>query len=173
MDCAVWEKRQDLKNRRILSEWESKEILKKAGFLIPKQSLVSSRSGLEEELKGYQYPVVLKVCSQDIPHKTEAGGVKLNLKSLEEALDAFDQIMTDCKAYCPDAVIDGVILSGMAPKGTEMILGVKNDETYGPMLLVGLGGIFTDIFKDSALSPCPVNRGEAENMLKSLKGWKN
>lgn len=172
MDCGVWEQRQTFKERRILSEWESKEILKKAGFLIPAQSLAVSREALADELTHYEYPVVLKVCSQDIPHKTEAGGVKLNLKSEEEALAAFDEIMRDCKAYCPDAVIDGVILSGMAKKGTEMILGVKNDETFGPMLLVGLGGIFTDIFKDSALSPCPVNKEEARNMLESLKGYR-
>lgn len=172
MDCGVWEQRQTFKERRILSEWESKEILKRAGFLIPPQSLVGSREALAKELTHYEYPVVLKVCSQDIPHKTEAGGVKLNLMSEEEALKAFDEIMRSCKEYCPEAVIDGVILSGMAKKGTEMILGVKNDETFGPMLLVGLGGIFTDIFKDSALSPCPVNKEEARYMLESLKGYR-
>ena len=87
-------------------------------------------------------------------------------------MDAFDEIMENCRAYCPDAVIDGVILSGMAGKGTEMILGVKNDETFGPMLLTGLGGIFTDLFHDSVLSPCPVNQEEARQMLLSLKGYR-
>lgn len=172
LDCAVWTGRQTFENRSILSEWESKEILRKAGFPVPKQSLAGSREALAEELVHYRYPVVLKVCSRDIPHKTEAGGVKLNLKSKAEALDAFDEIMENCRAYCPDAVIDGVILSGMAGKGTEMILGVKNDETFGPMLLTGLGGIFTDLFHDSVLSPCPVNQEEARQMLLSLKGYR-
>jgi len=156
-----------------LSEYDSKEEIKCHGIDIPAQAIVTSKEDLKKVLaKDFTYPVVLKVNSADILHKTEAGGVKLNIASEEEALSAFDEIMQSCKAYKPDAKIDGVLIQQMVPKGTEIIIGINNDKMFGPIILVGLGGIFVELFKDVALYPAPLNKDEAMNMLKKLKAYK-
>ncbi len=98
--------------------------------------------------------------------------MKLSIQSEEEALKAFDDILASCKAYMPEAVIDGVLVQEMAPKGTEIIIGISSDALFGPMVLVGLGGVFVEIFKDVALYPAPMNKDEALSMLKKLKAYK-
>lgn len=156
-----------------LSEYDSKEAIKEAGITIPKQAVVTTKEELKTVLeKEFSFPVVLKVSSADILHKTDAGGVKLSIQSQQEALQAFDEIMVACKNYMPDAVIDGVLVQEMAPKGIEIIIGISNDALFGPMVLVGLGGVFVEIFKDVALYPAPMNKDEALGMLKKLKAYK-
>lgn len=156
-----------------LSEFDSKEEIKRFGVSIPAQAVVSSVGELEAALeRDFGYPVVLKVNSADILHKTEAGGVKLNIRNKEEAVKAYGEIMDSCKAYNPEARIDGILLQEMAPKGMEIIVGVNNDRLFGPMLLVGLGGIFVEVFRDVALYPAPINRQEALEMLTRLKAYK-
>lgn len=162
------------KDREIdaLDEAASKEEIARYGVRVPKSALVTNADELKTALKEIPFPVVMKVCSKDILHKTEAGGVKLNIVTEEGAVDAFEQIMMSCKNYNPDADIEGILLQEMVPSGTEVIIGVKNDPQYGPLLLVGLGGVFVEVFKDAALYPCPLNREEAGQMLKSLKSYR-
>lgn len=156
-----------------LSEYDSKEAIQEAGITIPKQAVAATKEELKALLeKEFSYPIVLKVSSADILHKTDAGGVKLSIQSEEEALKAFDDILASCKAYMPEAVIDGVLVQEMAPKGTEIIIGISSDALFGPMVLVGLGGVFVEIFKDVALYPAPMNKDEALSMLKKLKAYK-
>ncbi|MDF2678224.1 MAG: acetyl-CoA synthetase (ADP-forming), alpha and beta subunit, partial [Bacillota bacterium] len=119
----------------------------------------------------FGYPLVMKIESADIPHKSDAGGVKLNIRSKEEVLKSFEEIMTNVKNYNPDAYINGILMQEMLPKGLELILGVKNDPLFGPMILCGLGGVFVEIFKDVSLYPAPLNHKEALDMIKSLKGY--
>jgi acyl-CoA synthetase (NDP forming) len=156
-----------------MSEFDSKEEIKKYGISIPAQAIVHSPQELTEALsKDFTYPVVLKVNSADILHKTEAGGVKLNIQNVEDALKAYEEILVSCKAYNPAAKIDGILVQEMVPKGMEIIIGINNDALFGPMILVGLGGIFVEIFKDVALYPAPINLDEAHAMLKKLKAYK-
>ena len=155
-----------------LSEADSKTEIRASGIAVPKQDTAATETELREKLSGIEYPIVLKVDSPDILHKTEAGGVELNITSEAEAVDAYRRIMIGCRKFKPEAKINGVLIQEMVPAGTEIIVGIKNDRQYGPMLLCGLGGVFVEVFKDVALAPCPVSKCEAMDMLKSLKAYK-
>ena len=152
-----------------MSEYDSKLELIKQGIDVPKQTVAHSIEELTKVCSDLGFPLVLKVNSKDILHKTDAGGVKLGISSEEEAIEAYESILKSCKDYQPDAHIDGILVQQMAKKGTEIIIGIKNDEMFGPMLLVGMGGVFVEIFKDVALTPCPINKEEAMMQLHSLK----
>ena len=155
-----------------LSEADSKAEIEKLGVRVPRQTKAASAEELKDALAGIPFPVVLKVDSPDIMHKTDAGGVKLNLRTEQDCRRAFEEIMTSCRAYKPVAVIHGVLVQEMVPSGAEIIIGVKNDRQFGPMLMVGLGGVFVELFKDVSLYPCPITKTDAQNMLKKLKGYK-
>lgn len=171
LECAV-PKEKNANEPQAMSEYESKLELVKQGIEIPKQMVVQSLEELKQACIEMDYPLVLKVNSKDILHKTDAGGVVLGIKNEAEAVQAYHDILNNCKAYDPKAVIDGILMQQMAKKGTEIIIGVKNDAVFGPMLLVGMGGVFVEIFKDVALTPCPINKEEALMQLKSLKAFK-
>ena len=141
------------------TEAESKAILAKAGIPFPKQCIVGGKAELSSVLVDFTFPIVMKISSPDIAHKTEAGGVKLGIGSLAEAQAAFDEILASCRSYKPDAHLDGVLVQEMAAAGTEMIVGVSSNRQFGPMLLVGMGGVFVEVFKDMAMAPCPVSSG--------------
>ena len=155
-----------------LSEAQSKAELTPYGVRVPGQALAKDAAEVEAALAKVPFPVVMKVESPDILHKTDAGAVKLNINTKEDALKAFDEIMANCKAYKAEARIDGVMIQEMVPNGVEIILGINNDKMFGPMLLAGLGGVFTEVFKDASLLPCPISKKEACEMLKDLKGYK-
>lgn len=155
-----------------LSEADSKLEMQKYGVPVPKQMIVATREELLANWDNLEAPIVLKINSPDICHKTEAGGVLLNINTKEEAAAGFDKIMTNCAAYKPSARLEGVLMQEMAPAGTEMIVGVTNDPQFGPMLLVGMGGIFVEVFKDVAVSVCPIGKTEALEMIKKLKAYK-
>lgn len=155
-----------------LSEYASKEELKKGGVKISASYVVSNDAELEEAANNVSYPAVAKIESSDILHKSDIGGVKLNLKNKDELIDAYHEVLNNARIHCPDARINGVLIQNMLPKGVEVIIGVNNDPQFGPMLLVGLGGVFVEVFKDVALYPAPLNKTEALDMIKSLKGFK-
>lgn len=171
LDLAIPEKKQSYSTIS-LSEADSKAEIRISGIRVPKQDIAATEAELREKLSGIGYPIVLKVDSPDILHKTEAGGVVLNITSEAEAIAAYKRIMTSCRKFKPEAKITGVLIQEMVPAGTEIIVGIKNDRQYGPMLLCGLGGVFVEVFKDAALAPCPVSKYEAMEMLKSLKAYK-
>lgn len=154
-----------------LSEADSKKELAGFGIPMPKMAQVATIQELDAALETMPFPIVMKIDSADIPHKTEAGGVKLNIRSREQAHEAFDAILTSCRAYKPDANIKGILVQEMAAPGTEILLGVSCDPLFGPMMMVGLGGIFVEIFKDVVLYPAPLNKDEALQMLKKLKAY--
>lgn len=155
-----------------LSEGDSKAEISAQGVRVPGQFKASGKAELRAGLAGFRFPVVIKIDSPDILHKTEAGGVALGIGSVEEAEAAFDRVLGSCRAFDPDARLDGVLVQEMLPDGVEMIVGVKNDRQYGPMLLCGMGGIYVEVFRDAALAPCPVNLYEARAMVDSLKSSK-
>ena len=154
-----------------LSEFDSKNELIQYGIPVPAQAVVRSKEELQTALSGMKYPVVLKINSNEILHKTEAGGVKLNIQNITEAAAAYEEILSNVKKKLPNAATDGILVQEMVPSGVEMIIGITNDKQFGPMLLVGLGGIYVEIFKDVSLYPIPVNRQEAGTMLEKLRAY--
>lgn len=161
--------------KRILPEYESMQLLRKAGIAVPQGRIAATAqeaAAIARELGvGNGSKVVLKIASADIPHKTDAGGVRLHLASAEEVTAAFAAIMDSCRAYAPKAALDGVFVQKMLAPGLEVILGVNNDAQFGPQVLCGLGGVFVEIFKDTALYPAPMNKNEALAMIRSLKAY--
>jgi len=116
------------------------------------------------------YPVVLKVESPDLPHKTEAGVVALNLRNADEVREAYQTIMARANAVTPPPRIAGVLVQKMIPQGVEMVVGARIDPLFGPLVVVGLGGILVELLRDTVLAPAPVTHAEALGMLAELKG---
>lgn len=152
-----------------LSEHESKLLLREAGIAVPQGVLVRDASGLTAALSGMTFPVAMKIQSRDIPHKSEAGGVRINVRDPEEAAAAFDELIARARRFKPEAGIDGVLAEPMARPGVEMIVGTVNDGTFGPIVMVGLGGIATELFRDVVYRPAPVDAAQASAMIGELK----
>lgn len=115
------------------------------------------------------YPVVMKIVSQQIIHKSDAGGVKIDLKNSDEVKEAFADIIESVKKYKPNAVIDGVLVQRMALPGIEVILGMNRYKIFGHLIMFGMGGIFVEIFKDVVFRIAPIERNNAHKMVKSVK----
>jgi acetyltransferase len=115
------------------------------------------------------YPVALKIESPDILHKTEARGVELNLKDAAAVRSAFAQLLANARQYKPDARISGVLVQAMAAGEVELVIGLKRDPVFGPVVMVGLGGVLIEVFKDVVFRAAPVTEGEALRMLNELK----
>jgi len=115
------------------------------------------------------YPVVLKVVSPQIVHKTDAGGVKVNINSDEEVMRAYDEIIASAKAYDPNAEIIGLMVDEMV-SGTELIVGTTRDPHFGPMIMFGIGGIFVEVYKDVSFRLIPISEADAEEMIGEIKG---
>jgi succinyl-CoA synthetase beta subunit len=152
-----------------LSEHESKELLRATGFALPQEVLVTQKANLDAAIARVGFPLVMKIQSRDIPHKSEAGGVRVNIASVEEASAAYTQLVENARRFSPSANIQGVLVGPMAKKGVEMIVGTVNDPTFGPMVMAGFGGVTTELFKDVVYRPAPVSADEAANMLNELK----
>ncbi|WP_424628533.1 acetate--CoA ligase family protein [Bradyrhizobium sp. SYSU BS000235] len=152
-----------------LSEYESKNLLREAGIAVPSEVLVTEKSALAGAIAGMPFPLVMKIQSRDIPHKSEAGGVRINLTSLDEAALAFDALIENARRFKPTAQIQGVLVGPMAKKGVEMIVGTVNDATFGPIVMAGFGGVTTELFRDVVYRQAPVSETEAVAMVDELK----
>lgn len=159
-------------NTRALSEYESKKLLADNGVPVDLGYIAKTKAEVKEYAEKIGYPLVMKVESNDILHKSDVGGVMLNIKSLEQAEEAYDKILANAAQHAPNAKINGILMQKMLKAGTEMIIGLNSDPQFGPMLLVGVGGVFVEVFKDAALYPVPLNHDEALHMLQSLKSFK-
>jgi len=157
---------------RSLSERASKALLAAYGIPVAADILVDSKEAAVAAADQIGYPVVMKIDSADILHKTEAKVVKLGVASPEEVAAAYDELMANAKAYDPNARINGVSVQEMVSKGVEMMLGMKMDPVFGPCVMAGVGGIFVEVFKDVALRLAPVDKVTAMDMVESLKGKK-
>lgn len=155
-----------------LSEHESKQELKVYGVPVPDEVIVTSKEEAAQFAKDHPGPLVMKVESADILHKSDVGGVKLNICGSEAAEKAYEEIMESVTSKRPDAHINGILTVPMLDAGVEIIIGVNNDPQFGPMIMVGMGGVFVEVFKDVALYPAPLKEEEALEMLKSLKSFK-
>lgn len=158
--------------RTVLTEIEAKQILNEAGIHCSDTRLAATKAesvAISEEIG---YPVVLKISSVDITHKSDAGGVKVNLPDKAAVEEAYDEIMASCTAKHPDADIEGVAVQGMAKPGTEVIIGMTKDPSFGPVLMFGLGGIFVEVLKDVAFRVVPLEKSDAAEMIYEIKGKK-
>lgn len=157
---------------RALSEHESKLLFQKFGIPCPGEKIAVTEEEAVLAAEEMGYPVVLKIESGDILHKSEAGGVKVGIQNEAEVRTSYREILENAANYNPDAVINGILVQQMLKPGMEAIVGVTCDPQLGPMILTGLGGIFTEVFQDAALYPAPLNLWEAREMILSLKGSK-
>ena len=156
--------------RTLLSEIESKQILQEAGINTTSIKLASSENEAVSISKDFGFPVVLKIASPDITHKSDAGGVKVGLKNEAEVSKAYQEIMTSVKQRFPEARIDGVSVQNMARPGTEIIIGMTKDPQFGPVLMFGLGGIWVEVLKDVSFRIVPLTRYDASAMIKEIRG---
>ena len=152
-----------------LSEFESKALLRDAGIAVPAETLVTERGALDAAIAHAGFPLVMKIQSRDIPHKSEIGGVQVNIAAKGEAFTAYGALLERARAQRPDAAIQGVLVGPMAKKGVEIIVGTLTDKTFGPMIMVGLGGITAELFRDVIYRPAPVSAAEATAMLAGLR----
>ena len=154
---------------RTLSEADSKAWLRVAGVTLPDEVLVTDKSRLDEAVARAGFPLVMKIQSPDIAHKSEVGGVRVNITTKGEVFLAFEALLDNARKQRPEATIQGVLVGPMAKRGAEIIVGTMTDATFGPMVMVGLGGITTELFRDVVYRPAPVGVEEASAMLAGLK----
>ncbi|MFK7942386.1 MAG: acetate--CoA ligase family protein [Paracoccaceae bacterium] len=154
-----------------LGEHEAKALLARAGLPMVEDVLVKSSGQAHEAVQAMHGPAAMKIASPDIQHKTEAGGVALHVTE-DLAAQTYNQLTQNATKYDPDAHIDGVLVSPMVNGGVELILGAKIDPVFGPVVMAGLGGVFTEIFADISFRQAPVSQETARGMLEELKGAK-
>ena len=156
---------------RALSEADSKRVLSAYGIPVPAEALASGPAEAAASAAGIGFPVVAKIASADIPHKTEAGGIRLSLQSEAEVHEAAAAILASARAYAPGARIDGISIQQMLPRGIELVVGLKQDLQFGPLIAVGLGGVAVELLRDTAVRLAPVGHATAREMLQSLKTY--
>jgi acetyltransferase len=153
----------------LVGEREGKAVLAAYGIPIPAEAVAHSADEAVAYARQIGGAVALKVDSPQIAHKTEAGGVRLNLRQPEEIRSAYEEIVASSRRYDPRAEIRGVLVQEMVPAGVEMIAGLKRDAQFGQVLVVGMGGIFVEVVKDAALGILPVSRARVGEMIHSLR----
>jgi len=158
--------------RAVLTEIEAKQILMEAGINCTETRLAETKEQAVSLSEKMGYPVVIKISSVDITHKSDAGGVKVNLKNKAEVEQAFDNIMTSCKSVCPDANIEGVAVQEMAKPGIEIIMGMIKDSSFGPVVMFGLGGVLVEVLKDVSFRIVPIEKIDASDMINQIQGKK-
>ncbi|MHA2423299.1 MAG: acetate--CoA ligase family protein [Candidatus Thorarchaeota archaeon] len=163
--------------RTFVLEHEAKDIMKAYGIPIPDYGTAATADEAVTVSGEIGYPVVLKILSKDVLHKSDAGGVKLNLKNEEDVRKAFDEIMVNAKKYGEKQGHDvdlsrGVFITQFSDMGTEVIVGVTRDSQFGPALMFGLGGIFVEVLKDVTFRLIPLAKADAHEMVHEIKAAK-
>jgi len=154
-----------------LTEAESKSLLKDIGIVTNEAQLAASKDGAVSISKKMGYPVVLKVVSKDILHKTDVGGVKVGLGSGDDVAAAYDEIVASVKQKAPQAVVDGISVQPMARPGVEVIIGMFKDNQFGPVVMFGIGGELVEVYKDVSFGIVPIPKRYAKQMIKDIKGY--
>jgi acetyl-CoA synthetase (ADP-forming) len=156
--------------RTLLSEVESKALLAAAGVPVVEARLATSAEETVSIASEIGFPVVLKIASTDITHKSDAGGVLVNIGDAEAARAGYERIVADVALAAPDASVDGVSVQRQANPGTEVIVGMTSDPQFGPVVMFGLGGIFVEVLKDVAFRLVPLEQRDAAQMLREIRG---
>ena len=157
--------------RTLLTEVESKQLLHEAGIPVTVSRLATNADEAASIASEIGFPVVLKVVSGDIAHKSDVGGVALGLADADAVRGAYDEMMAKVKAAAPNATIDGVAVQQMAKPGTEVIIGTTTDPQFGPVMMFGLGGIFVEVLKDVAFRIVPLEARDAKQIVREIKGF--
>lgn len=153
-----------------MTEPEVWELFESYGLPVPRHRLVRNEDEAVLACESIGYPVVLKIVSPDILHKSDAGGVKVNLRNKDDMLSAYHDILANIKANRPGAEIVGILAAEMLPQGVECIIGMTEDASFGPAIMFGLGGIFVEVLKDVSFRVLPVDKKNALDMIGEIKG---
>ena len=164
-------KKAQAEGRSSLLEPEAKAICVEYSIPTPGFKVATSSASAAALAGELGYPIVLKIVSPDVVHKTEAGGVVIGLSSSEAVESAYLRIMESVRAHKPDARIVGVLVQKMAPESTEVIVGSVNDPQFGPTIVFGLGGVFVEILKDVSFRITPLEERDARDMIREIKGY--
>ncbi len=159
-----------VKGKAVMSEWRSKLVLKAYGIPVTREQLATNASEAVKAATNAGYPVAMKIMSPDIAHKTDVGGVILDIADAEGVERAYDAIMAAAREHCPQAEIEGVLVQEMLKPGLEIIIGIKKDPVFGAAVVLGLGGIFVEVLKDAAIRVAPLREEDAREMIDELKG---
>jgi len=159
------------KTQDVLAEVESKELLHKAGIPVVDTRLARTKREAVSISKQMGFPVVLKISSPDVIHKSDAGGVKLGLANATQVGKAYSEIVSSIKQAYPEAEIHGLSVQRMAGPGVEVIIGMSKDPQFGPVLMFGLGGILVEVLKDVSFRIVPVSERDARDMIREIKGY--
>ena len=154
---------------RSLLEHEAKAIVESYGIRVTKVQVTHSIDEAIRAAEEIGYPVVLKIVSPDIIHKSDVGGVIVNIKDPEGVKEAYERILTNVKQKMPDAKVVGILVQEFAPQGLEVIIGLIRDPQFGPTVMFGLGGIFVEIFKDVSFRIAPLTEQDAEDMINEIR----
>jgi acetyltransferase len=157
------------KGYRTLSERESRNIAAACGIVLPASTLAPDAEAAVRAAAQIGYPVVVKISSEDILHKSDAGGVKVGLADAQAVRAAFSQVTASALSYKADAVLDGVLVQQMAPEGREVIVGVNRDPQFGPVIMFGLGGVYVEVLKDVVFRVAPLTTADAEDMVRGIR----
>lgn len=157
--------------RQTLLESEAKEICIAYGIPTPAFRVAHTPSEAMSLAEQVSFPVVLKVISEDILHKTEVGGVILSLNSEDQVKDAYEQLLSNVRGYKENSRIDGVLVQHMAPRGVEVIVGGLRDNQFGPTVLFGLGGIFVEVLKDASFRVAPMTNLDTRQMIREIRSY--
>jgi acetyltransferase len=157
--------------RATAGDAEAREVLEAYGIPLPKTVLARNADEAVAAAEAMGYPVVLKIASPDILHKTDIGGVKVNLANANEVRDAFDLILYRATRHMPGADIWGCQVQQMIKGGRETIIGVNRDPQFGPLLMFGLGGVYVEALKDVTFRVAPIDRREAREMLGEIRSY--
>lgn len=164
--------REALKNGQFqFAEDDSREILISCGFRFPSRELAKTSREAAAVADRIGFPVVMKISSPDILHKTDIGGVRVGVGGKKEAREAFTEIILNAKKFMPQAFVNGVAMYEMVPKGREVILGITYDRTFGHMIMFGLGGIYVEVLKDISFRIVPLTRADAEEMVREIRTY--
>jgi len=154
-----------------IGEMEAREVIAAYGFTLPKSHLAETSEEAVKIAEDIGYPVVMKISSPDILHKSDVGGVRVGLQNKREVKDGFEEIIINAKRYMPQAVINGIFVQEMVKGGKEVILGVTRDPQFGPMIMFGLGGIYVEVLKDVSFRIAPINEHDASAMIHEIHSF--
>jgi len=154
-----------------LGDAESRDIMSAYGIRIPRSKLAKTADEAVEIARSIGYPVVMKIASPDILHKSDIGGVRVNIGDDQQVRDIFDLLIYRAQRYMADAQIWGVLVQEMVRGGKEVIIGVNRDPQFGPLLMFGLGGIYVEVLKDVTFRVAPISAQEAEEMISEIHSY--
>jgi len=156
-------------DRKVLDVYESRQVLEAIGVPMNRSVLAAGRDAAVEAATGIGFPVVMKIVSPDIIHKTESGGVRVGLHDGPEVGQAYDDMIASVGSKRPDARVKGVVVEEMV-KGTELIIGSSCDPQFGRMLMFGMGGVFVEVYKDVSFRLVPISAFDAHEMIEEIRG---